>query len=86
MFLNNKIFTDKHSAQYKTYSSYKTKFFQLLHSLLLAASIFSVVLWDNHEDGGSNLLRKVRDKITNQHSYIIQKAVIFVKNAATTLY
>ena len=62
-FLNNNIFTDKHSAQYKTYSLYETKFFQLLYSLLLAASIFSVVLWDNHEDRGSNLLRKVRDKL-----------------------
>jgi len=62
-FLNNKIFTDKHSAQYKTCSLYETKFFQLLYSLLLAASIFSVVLWDNHEDRGSNLLRKVSDKL-----------------------
>jgi hypothetical protein len=62
-FLNNKTVTDKHSAQYKTYSLYETKFFQLLYILLLAASIFSVVLWDNHEDGGSNLLPKVRDKV-----------------------
>jgi hypothetical protein len=42
-FLNKKIFTDKHSAQYKTYGLYETKFSQLLYSLLLAASIFSVV-------------------------------------------